>query len=239
MLMSFKLRETLLFIFKNQWRIIVSIFSLIISAGLVVKAVMLILVLMSVYSWTLILSKKKILLDVNRDIKTFNREFDGGFNFEESYTKISNIADSERTPMQRIFAVGYDEFTHFEPKTNKDAIIHSERAYRCMNTALNNKVDELDDGLSILAMIASSSPYIGLFGTVWGIMHSFIGLASVKQATIAIVAPGIAEALIATAFGLFAAIPATIAYNRLSSQVSQINNKYTAFIEKMFVIFQK
>jgi biopolymer transport protein TolQ len=88
-------------------------------------------------------------------------------------------------------------------------------------------------------MIASSSPYIGLFGTVWGIMHSFIGLASVKQASIAVVAPGIAEALIATAFGLFAAIPATIAYNRLISQVGEIDNQYSAFTEKMFVIFQR
>jgi biopolymer transport protein TolQ len=88
-------------------------------------------------------------------------------------------------------------------------------------------------------MIASSSPYIGLFGTVWGIMHSFIALASVKQATIAIVAPGIAEALIATAFGLFAAIPATIAYNRLVSQVEEIGNQYTAFVEELFVILQR
>jgi len=100
-------------------------------------------------------------------------------------------------------------------------------------------VDRLDHGLSVLAMIASSSPYIGLFGTVWGIMHSFIGLASVKQATISIVAPGIAEALIATAFGLFAAIPATIAYNRLITQVGEIQNKYTSFVEELFVSFQR
>jgi biopolymer transport protein TolQ len=108
-----------------------------------------------------------------------------------------------------------------------------------MNNTMNDELDVHYRGLSILAMIASSSPYIGLFGTVWGIMHSFIGLASVKQATIAIVAPGIAEALIATAFGLFAAIPATMAYNRLSSQVESIGNKYSSFIEELFVSFQR
>lgn len=204
-----------------------------------VQVIMLILVLMSIYSWTLILSKKKILLDAHSDIKAFNREFDNDFDFEKSHSKILDTAQAKRTSMQRIFAVGYTEFTHATVETSQDVILHSERAYRSMNTALNSEVDDLDEGLSILAMIASSSPYIGLFGTVWGIMHSFIGLASVKQATIAIVAPGIAEALIATAFGLFAAIPATIAYNRLTSQVSQINNKYTTFIERLFVIFQK
>ncbi len=216
-----------------------SIFNLIISAGFVVQVIMLILVLMSIYSWTLILSKKKILLDAHSDIKAFNREFDNDFDFEKSHSKILDTAQAKRTSMQRIFATGYTEFTHATVETSQDVILHSERAYRSMNTALNSEVDDLDEGLSILAMIASSSPYIGLFGTVWGIMHSFIGLASVKQATIAIVAPGIAEALIATAFGLFAAIPATIAYNRLTSQVSQINNKYTTFIERLFVIFQK
>jgi biopolymer transport protein TolQ len=138
--------------------------------------------------------------------------------------------------MAGIFSSGHKEFTHLELG---DKQAHAERAYRLMNTEANSEIDRLDSNLSILAMIAASSPYIGLFGTVWGIMHSFIGLASVKQASIAVVAPGIAEALIATAFGLFAAIPATIAYNRLSSQIGDISHQYTAFIEKMFVIFQR
>ncbi len=215
-----------------------SIFNLIISAGVVVQVVMLILVLMSVYSWTLILSKKKTLLDVSSDIKAFNREFHDNSSLKKSHSKIL-ATDANSTPMQRIFIAGYQEFIHFESSTSEQAMVNAERAYRSMNTTLNNEIDDLDNGLSVLAMIASSSPYIGLFGTVWGIMHSFIGLASVKQATIAIVAPGIAEALIATAFGLFAAIPATIAYNRLISQVGRINNKYTAFIEELFVMFQK
>ncbi len=215
-----------------------SIFSLIISAGFVVQAVMFILVLMSIYSWTIILSKKKTLMDAKSDIKTFHNNFLADTNLEKLHDKLPNIV-SKRSPMEHIFGSGYSEFTHSASSSNQALVMNSERAYRSMNTAANNEVDRLDGSLSVLAMIASSSPYIGLFGTVWGIMHSFIGLASVKQATIAIVAPGIAEALIATAFGLFAAIPATIAYNRLVSQVEAIANKYTAFIEELFVIFQR
>lgn len=216
-----------------------SIFSLILSSGIVVQAVMLVLVLMSVYSWTIIMSKKKTLMNSSKNIKVFNRKFYNDFNPKAYYQSIVN--NSDNTSIQQIFTTGYKEFT--QQKTDTDTqtnkIANSERAYRAMNTFSNQQLDDLNKDLSVLAMIASSSPYIGLFGTVWGIMHSFIGLASVKQATIAIVAPGIAEALIATAFGLFAAIPATIAYNRLSTQVGEINNKYTTFVEKMFVVFQR
>ena len=215
-----------------------SIFSLIINAGFVVQVVMFILVLMSIYSWTLILSKKKILIDAKKDISDFHRHFLADTDLDKLHNQIPTIA-ANRSPMEHIFGSGYGEFIHSKSSSNQALIMNSERAYRSMNTTANNEIDRLDGGLSILAMIASSSPYIGLFGTVWGIMHSFIGLASVKQATIAIVAPGIAEALIATAFGLFAAIPATIAYNRLVSQVQSIGNKYTAFIEELFVIFQR
>ena len=215
-----------------------SILSLILSAGFVVQVVMFILVLMSVYSWTLILSKKKTLFDAKRDITKFHNNFLEDTDLDKLHSQIPEIA-AERTPMEHIFGSGYGEFTHSISSSNQALVMNSERAYRSMNTTANNEIDRLDGGLSVLAMIASSSPYIGLFGTVWGIMHSFIGLASVKQATIAIVAPGIAEALIATAFGLFAAIPATMAYNRLVSQVETIANNYTAFIEELFVIFQR
>ncbi len=215
-----------------------SIFSLIISAGFVVQVVMLILVLMSIYSWTIIMSKKKTLMDANKDIRVFHHNFLSDTDLDKLHAQIPEQV-ANRTPMEHIFGAGYGEFTHTSSASNQALVINSERAYRSMNTAVNNEVDRLDHGLSVLAMIASSSPYIGLFGTVWGIMHSFIGLASVKQATIAIVAPGIAEALIATAFGLFAAIPATVAYNRLITQVGEINNKYTAFVEELFVSFQR
>tara|TARA_Y100000385_G_scaffold207401_1_gene215049 strand:+ start:1414 stop:2475 length:1062 start_codon:yes stop_codon:yes gene_type:complete len=215
-----------------------SIVSLIFNAGLVVQLVMIILVLMSIYSWTVIMSKKKILMDASNDIEIFHEEFERNDKLAALYKNLPPLA-SDWTAMEDIFGSGYKEFTHTKSTTNQSLIMNSERAYRSMNTSASNEIDRLDSSLSILAMIASSSPYIGLFGTVWGIMHSFIGLASVKQATIAVVAPGIAEALIATAFGLFAAIPATIAYNRLVSQVEEIGNKYTAFVEEIFVILQR
>jgi len=214
-----------------------SIFSLIIEAGFVVQVVMLVLVLMSIYSWTIIMSKKKALMDAKKDVKTFHNKFLSDPDLAQINSQIPEVA-SKRSAMQHIFASGYNEFNHSASASNQALVINSERAYRAMNTAANDEVDRLDGSLSVLAMIASSAPYIGLFGTVWGIMHSFIGLASVKQATIAIVAPGIAEALIATAFGLFAAIPATMAYNRLITQVEAVANKYTSFIEELFVIFQ-
>jgi biopolymer transport protein TolQ len=215
-----------------------SIFSLIIGAGFVVQVVMFVLVLMSIYSWTIIMSKKKTLMDANKDVKSFHNNFLSDTDLSILHGQIPDQV-SNRTPMEHIFGAGYGEFTHTTSASNQALVMNSERAYRSMNTAVNNEVDRLDHGLSVLAMIASSSPYIGLFGTVWGIMHSFIGLASVKQATISIVAPGIAEALIATAFGLFAAIPATIAYNRLITQVGEIQNKYTSFVEELFVTFQR
>jgi biopolymer transport protein TolQ len=215
-----------------------SIFSLILGAGFVVQVVMFILVLMSIYSWTLILSKKKTLINANKDIKLFHKKFSASTNLEGlAYQTLKK--STNQSSMAHIFNEGYQELTHTISDSNPVLIVDAERAYRIMNTTANNEVDRLDNGLSALAMIASSSPYIGLFGTVCGIMHSFIGLASVKQATIAIVAPGIAEALIATAFGLFAAIPATIAYNRLTTQVGAISNKYTAFVEQLFVMFQR
>jgi len=217
---------------------VTSILSLIVGAGFVVQLVMFILVAMSIYSWTIIVAKKKILMDSKRDIRAYHNIFLADPNLKKLHEQIPQIV-SQRSPMQSIFGSGYGEFSHTKSTSNQSLMMNSERAYRSMSTTANNEIDRLDKGLSVLAMIASSSPYIGLFGTVWGIMHSFIGLASVKQATIAIVAPGIAEALIATAFGLFAAIPATIAYNRLISQVEDINNKYMAFIEELFVIFQR
>ena len=209
----------------------ISILGLIVEADFVVQLVMLILVVMSIYSWTVILSKKKILLDSKGDIKDFSKYFSTDKTLDELQSQIPSSGT-----MADIFSSGYKEFTCLELD---DKQANAERAYRLMNTTANSEIERLDSNLSILAMIASSSPYIGLFGTVWGIMHSFIGLASVKQASIAVVAPGIAEALIATAFGLFAAIPATIAYNRLSSKIGDISHQYTAFIEKMFVIFQR
>ncbi len=209
----------------------ISILNLITQADFVVSMVMLILLVMSIYSWTIIFSKKKTLLQVRRDIEEFAQHFSVEKALNESQPDMPNVG-----AMPNIFSSGYQEFIHVGLADKKSS---AERAYRIMNTKANNEVGKLENNLGILAMIASSSPYIGLFGTVWGIMHSFIGLTSVKQASIAVVAPGIAEALIATAFGLFAAIPATIAYNRFSTQINDIASQYSTFVEKMFVIFQR
>lgn len=207
-----------------------SILDLITNAGLVVQLIMLVLVLMSIYSWTLIMSKKTIIIKARQSIKTFRKSFKNTTDLKDFYARIPSQSTNQDA-MQRIF---YDGFNEFSNDSN-----NSERAYRIMLNAANNEAEKLDHDLPFLAMIASSSPYIGLFGTVWGIMHSFIGIAGEKNATIAIVAPGIAEALIATAFGLFAAIPATIAYNSLSTSTTWLANQYDSLAEQLFIIFQK
>lgn len=206
-----------------------SIINLILNAGLVVQAIMFILVIMSVYSWTIILARKKAILTTNSHFNKFFKIFDNNLKL----VIINNsVKLNKENSACKVFNAGYHEFSDDNPG-------NIERAYRAMNLTMNSRIEELEQQLSVLAMIASSSPYIGLFGTVWGIMHSFIGLASVKQATITIVAPGIAEALIATAFGLFAAIPATIFYNRLSSQIEKISNKYQNVVERSLILMQK
>jgi biopolymer transport protein TolQ len=150
------------------------------------------------------------------------------------------VHQTKRRPeSEAIFVAGMTEWRQSHRKDGALIAGSQARIDRAMNATLSRASDKLSSGLYVLATVGSIAPFVGLFGTVWGIMHSFIGLASVKQATIAVVAPGIAEALIATAFGLFAAIPATIAYNRLVSQVEEIGNKYTAFVEELFVILQR
>lgn len=213
-----------------------SVINLILEAGPVVQIVIFILLCMSIYSWTLIASKKKILISAKNNIKNFQKTFGYRTDFSKIYKEIPKDLKNTDT-MEKIFVSGYEEFQKLEP--TKDKKNNLEMVYRKMFNTVNCDTDALYDNLSILAMIASASPYIGLFGTVWGIMNSFIALASVKQASIAMVAPGISEALIATAFGLFAAIPATIAYNRLISQVENINNKYVSFTEGLYVNFNK
>ena len=212
-----------------------SIISLILSAGFVVQVVMFILVLMSVYSWTLILSKKKTLMDAKNDIKVFHNHFLADTNLDKLHTEIPEIV-SDRTPMEHIFGSGYGEFTHSKSTSNQSLVMNSERAYRSMNTTANNEIDRLDGGLSILAMIASSSPYIGLFGTVWGIMNSFQSIAISRNTSLAIVAPGIAEALFATALGLLAAIPAVVAYNKFNSDSQRYFSKIENFSKRFLSI---
>ena len=215
-----------------------SLINLIFSAGLVVKFVMLVLVLMSIYSWTVIMSKKKVLMDATSDIKDFHQKFERENKLSNLYKGLPPLA-SDRTAMEDILGSGYKEFTHSKSTSNQSLIMNSERAYRSMNTTASNEIDRLDSSLSVLAMIASSSPYIGLFGTVWGIMNSFQALGNVHQATLAMVAPGISEALVATAMGLFAAIPAVVAYNLYSSDIDRIFGRYDIFHEEFLSILRR
>ena len=215
-----------------------SIINLITNASWLVQIVMLILVIMSVYSWTIVLSKKNQILATNREIKHFEKKL----NLSDGLTGLNNGIPKlkhNQTCAEKIFSTGFGELNYADKLTIENKQANAERAYRAMFTVANKKVDKLNKDLSILALISSSSPYIGLFGTVWGIMQAFIGLASVKQATISVVAPGIAEALIATAFGLFAAIPANIFYNRLSDDIDSISRRFNHSIEDLFVRFQR
>ena len=216
----------------------ISILELVLNASIVVQLVMAILVMASLVSWVLIFQRAFLLSSVKRLATNFENEFWSGQDLRAIFLEIEN-SETEIIGIEHLFQAGFKEFTRSKQQYGNQAERIMQNVQRAMRVALAREEERLEGALAFLATVGSTSPYIGLFGTVWGIMHSFIGLASVKQATIAIVAPGIAEALIATAFGLFAAIPATIAYNRLVSHVEEIGNKYTAFVEEIFVILQR
>jgi biopolymer transport protein TolQ len=201
-----------------------SILSLIINADVVVQIVMALLIIASLVSWTLIFNKKSIVFKEKKLLKTFDKRFDIDKDLSSCFNHNGGDFVSKTLKGSEV-ELGYENGV--------------EIAYRKINLQITQRVESLEKNLSTLASIASASPYIGLFGTVWGIMHSFLSLASVKQATIAIVAPGIAEALIATAFGLFAAIPANIFYNKLTTEVDEIHNKYQNIIQQFLVVMQR
>jgi len=141
--------------------------------------------------------------------------------------------------IEKIFLAGYKEFSRMRQSGHVDPVVQVESAQRAMRIELSRELDRLDENLSFLATVGSTSPYVGLFGTVWGIMNSFMSLGNVKQATLAQVAPGIAEALIATAIGLFAAIPAVVAYNRFSTRLDKLTGRYELFVEEFVVLLQR
>jgi len=187
-----------------------SIFHLVTEASFVVQFVMLILFVASLVSWTFIFSKRK---DLNRAIEItdeFEEQFWSGVSLSELYRKLA-AKDFEPEGIEKIFLAGYKEFSRMRISGNVEPAVQVESAQRVMRIELLRELDRLDEHLAFLATVGSTSPYVGLFGTVWGIMNSFMALGNVKQATLAQVAPGIAEALIATAIGLFAAIPAVVA----------------------------
>lgn len=206
-----------------------SIFSLVAGASFMVKMVMLSLLLVSVIAWTMIFQKWLILKKAKDEANLFERRFWSGADLVDLYKALAQRKDAQG--MASIFEAGFREYAKLhKPGTVNEAVL--EGAQRAMRVTLNREVDRVESGLPFLATVGSTSPYVGLFGTVWGIMNSFRALGQVEQATMAMVAPGIAEALIATAMGLFAAIPAVIAYNRFSYSVERLEARYDGFMEE-------
>jgi biopolymer transport protein TolQ len=215
-----------------------SIIDLILNASLLVQFVMLILAIASVVSWTMIINKHVILKHARTDADSFEDQFWSVEDLSPLYTRIT-ASRYNPNGMEKIFEAGFKEFARLNKQQNIDAKAVLDGSQRSMRIAMNKEIDYLETNLSFLATVGSTSPYIGLFGTVWGIMNSFRALGTVQQATIAMVAPGISEALIATAMGLFAAIPAVIAYNRYSYDVERLINRYDNFAEEFSSILHR
>ncbi|KQT33241.1 MULTISPECIES: protein TolQ [unclassified Methylophilus] len=219
-----------------------SIFTLVSGASLPVQVVMLILLLTSLASWWYIFIKVFSLKAAAENVDQFEAQFWSGGDLNELYERIGS---GRKVPqgMASIFQAGLKEFIRHKQQKDaqKDAEISDvmEATRRAMRAAYNRELDYLDSHLPFLASVGSVSPYIGLFGTVWGIMNSFRGLSNVAQATLSQVAPGIAEALVATAIGLFAAIPAVIAYNRFAANVDRLLVRYESFMEEFTNILQR
>jgi len=213
-----------------------SFFSLVSQASLVVQLVMAGLALASLASWTVIFSKLFGLRRVRDRNEAFEREFWSGRSLNELQQSAGSRPES--APMERIFASGMREFLKLREK-RLEAAAQLDGARRAMRASLQREMDVIESHLSFLASVASVSPYVGLFGTVWGIMHAFVGLSQLQQVSRASVAPGIAEALVATAIGLFAAIPAVIAYNRFARDIDRIAIHLESFIEEFSNILQR
>ena len=214
-----------------------SLWSFIANAGPVVKIVMLVLLAASIWSWTIILQRWFFLRAARLAVKKFEEQFWSGSELNKLYQELNGRRNSLHG-LEIIFYAGFSEYKRLSQTTaNPDVIIAG--AQRAMRIVLAREVAGLEQHLSFLATVGSTSPYVGLFGTVWGIMTSFRALSGVQQATMAMVAPGISEALIATAMGLFAAIPAVIAYNRYASEVEKLTNIYTTFNEEFSSILHR
>lgn len=215
-----------------------SIFQLILQASLVVQLVIALLMSISIASWAAIFRKFFALKRVQR----LNEEFEADFWSGTSLNELAGAAkknDPHAGPMERIFASGMREYQKLRERRIDDNSALLDGARRAMRASYQRELDAVETNLSFLASVGSVSPYVGLFGTVWGIMHSFTGLATMAQVTLSTVAPGIAEALVATAIGLFAAIPAVVAYNRFAHDIDRIAIKMETFIEEFSNILQR
>lgn len=213
-----------------------SFVELILNASLVVQLVMLALLLASFASWAVIFQKHRLLNEIRGEADTFEKRFWSGIDLSALY-KATNSDDAKG--MSNIFNAGFREFIRQRKHGGVDPERIGEASRRAMNVTQLREIDRLEHNLAFLATVGSTSPYVGLFGTVWGIMNAFRALGNVQQATLAMVAPGIAEALIATAMGLFAAIPAVIAYNRFADKVDRLETRYDTFMEEFSAILQR
>jgi biopolymer transport protein TolQ len=214
-----------------------SFLDLVLEASLLVQLVMLILLITSVASWAFIFERSRALSLAKSEMKKFEDKFWSGVDLNRLYQELS--ARQSVQGMASMFCAGFKEFVRLSKGAATPADAMMEGTSRAMRVSLSREIDSLESRLPFLATAGSISPYIGLFGTVWGIMTAFIALGEVQQATLAMVAPGIAEALIATAMGLFAAIPAVIAYNRFSHQVEKLENSYGNFMEEFSSILHR
>ena len=215
-----------------------SIFSLVAGASLPVQMVLLVLIGTSLFSWWYIFIKLATIKKAETNAEDFEKAFWSGGDLNKLF---EGLASSRRKPqgMASIFEAGFREYVRHKQQTTMDVSDVMEGSRRAMRAAYNRELDDLDAHLPFLASVGSVSPYIGLFCTVWGIMNAFRGLSNVAQATLSQVAPGIAEALVATAIGLFAAIPAVIAYNRFASSVDRLSVRYESFMEEFTNILQR
>ena len=218
-----------------------SIWSLIVQASFVVQFVMLLLFLASVVSWGMIVQRALLLSRAKKQFHAFEQTFWSGIDLGQLY-RDGTVRLEQRGVIEgaeNLFRAGFKEFTRLRQQAGIESDAVMEGAQRAMRVALSREEEYLEKHLPFLATVGSTSPYVGLFGTVWGIMHSFQGLAQMHQATLATVAPGISEALVATAMGLFAAIPAVIAYNRFSSRVDSLVGNYDNFAEEFSSILHR
>ena len=213
-----------------------SALDLILQASLIVQFVMALLVGASVVSWAIIFRKRQLLGAERLGADRFEEQFWSGGDLAALY---KSLESGSPTGMAGVFVAGFREFSRLRKQSGISSAQLLEGSRRAMRVAQLRETDRLEQNLAMLATIGSTSPYVGLFGTVWGIMSAFQGLGNVQQATLAMVAPGIAEALIATAMGLFAAIPAVVAYNRYADQVGRLELRYDAFMEEFSTILQR
>ncbi|MGI2856052.1 protein TolQ [Shewanella algae] len=216
----------------------ISFIGLFMQASLLVKLVMLTLLFLSIASWAVIIQRRKLLNAARQNAERFEQKFWSGVDLNRLYQELSARQDSN-SGLEAMFVSGFKEYARLSKLNGRVPEAIMDGSYRAMRISLSKELDKLETHLPLLATIGSTSPYIGLFGTVWGIMNSFIALGAVENATLAMVAPGIAEALIATAMGLFAAIPAVIAYNRFSTQVEKVETSYANFMEEFSGILHR